>query len=104
MIESPESCTMAGRMFKCRAQVIQVKNGPGNLIQAGFVAVLRMLVGRFVWLGPVVDRVGPKALRSRGKRAGGGVAVAIVWFALSWYVGHKALLARSHFVSWMLRR
>jgi hypothetical protein len=77
----------------------------GNLIQGAFVALLRLLMGRFTWLEPMVQRLGPKALRgARARRAGEGFAVAVVWFALSWYVGRKAMAVQGAVVAWALRR
>jgi hypothetical protein len=76
----------------------------GNVIQGAFVAVVRALAGRFVWLGSLVDRLGPKALRSGGaRRTGEGIAAAVGWFALSWYVGHQVMGVQGKVVSWLLR-
>lgn len=76
----------------------------GNVIQAVFVAVVRGLMRRFTWLKPWVDRLGPKALRSRAGRTGEGIAIAIGWFLLSWYVGHKAMKLRGQLVGWVVKR
>ena len=74
----------------------------GNLIQAGFVTVVRLIVGRFQHLQPLVDRIGPRALRTRGAK-GAGLGVAIAWFVLSWYVGHAAMKWRGDVVGWLNR-
>ena len=67
----------------------------GNLIQGAFVAVLRLARGRFRPLGPLLDRVGPKAVRDpNARRASAGCGVAVAWLALSWVVGHEALHLR----------
>ena len=67
----------------------------GNIVQAVFVAVVKLLRLKFDALGPVVDRIGPRAARSKGaKKLAGGFVAAVVWFALSWLVGHEALRLR----------
>jgi hypothetical protein len=67
----------------------------GNLIEWGFVALLRLIRGRFEPVGPLLDRIGPKSIRDRSaRRTSAGCTVALAWFALSWLVGHEALRAR----------
>ena len=77
----------------------------GTLIDGGFVAVLRLARGRFPPVGPVLDRLGPKAVRDpAARRTSAGCGVALAWFALSWLVGHEALHARRWVIAHLLHR
>ena len=77
----------------------------GNLVQAAFVAVLRVVLGRFSQFQPLVDRIGPKALRSSNARKwGGGLVIAICWFIISIKVGHAAIRAKQWVVARVLTR
>ena len=75
----------------------------GNAIQFAFVAVLRLARGRLPQVGPVLDRLGPKAVRDpAARRTSAGCGVAIAWCALSWVVGHEALRLRGMIVTHLL--
>ena len=64
----------------------------GTLIEGAFVLALRLIRGRLPEVGPLLDRLGPKAVRDpKARRTSAGCGVAIAWFALSWLVGHEAL-------------
>ena len=77
----------------------------GNVIQWLFVATLRVARGRFQPIGPVLDRLGPRAVRDpAARRASAGCTVALAWFALSWIVGHEALRAKAWVVARLLHR
>ncbi len=76
----------------------------GNLIQLIFVVLLRIVLKRYGWLQPVIDRVGPRRLRTQSERRGGCLLIGIAWFALSWYVGHWGYKAVDTIVHWMLGR
>ena len=77
----------------------------GNVIQIAFVAVLRLVRGRLPQAGPLLDRLGPKAVRDpAARRTSAGCGVAVAWFALSWLVGHEALHARGQIVHHLLHR
>lgn len=77
----------------------------GNVIQTTFVVVLRLVRGRLPQVGPLLDRIGPKAVRSeQARRTSAGCGVAIVWFAMSWLVGHEALHVRRLIVAHLTHR
>ena len=77
----------------------------GNAIQFAVVFALRLARGRAPAIGPLLDRVGPKAVRDpTARRTSAGCGVAVVWLALSWVVGHEALHARGQIVHHLLGR
>ena len=75
----------------------------GTVIEAAFVAVLRVVRGKFEPIGPLLDRIGPKAVRDpNARRTSAGCGVAVVWFVVSWFVGHEALHVRRLIVARLL--
>ncbi len=77
----------------------------GTLIEGAFIAVLRLVRGRFEPIGPLLDRLGPKTVRDpNARRTSAGCTAAIAWFLLSWFVGHWALHARRWIVAHLLHR
>jgi hypothetical protein len=77
----------------------------GTLIEGAFIGALRLARGRFEPIGPLLDRIGPRAVRDpNARRTSAGCGVAIAWFFLSWLVGHEALRAKYWIVAHLLHR
>ncbi len=75
----------------------------GTLIEGAFVLLLRAVRGRFEPVGPLLDRLGPKAVRDpAARRTSAGCGVAVAWFVLSWAVGHEAIRVKVWLVARLL--